>query len=158
MADNSLSVIKAVRDYLNKMLVEVPGMKALLMDEETVRVLSHEFEMFELACFATCFAFSSSSYSRLQMNIVSMVFSQSEATTKEVFLFRSIVPRKGTLTDEKGNLLDEELDESQQLKAVSHLKAVCFLRPTAENITLLERHLEKPRFASYHLCSSHSSF
>jgi vacuolar protein sorting-associated protein 45 len=89
-----------------------------------------------------------------QMNVVSMVFSQSEATTKEVFLFRSIVPRKGTLTDERGKLLDEELDEADQLKAVSHLKAVCLLRPTAENITLLERHLEKPRFASYHICAS----
>jgi hypothetical protein len=33
-----MSVINATRDYLNKMLTEVYGMKALLMDDETVRV------------------------------------------------------------------------------------------------------------------------
>ena len=32
-----MSVINATRDYLNKMLTEVHGMKALLMDDETVR-------------------------------------------------------------------------------------------------------------------------
>ena len=33
-----MNCITAVREYLNKMLSEVPGMKALLMDRETVRV------------------------------------------------------------------------------------------------------------------------
>lgn len=32
-----MSVITAVREYINKMLSEVLGMKALLMDDETVR-------------------------------------------------------------------------------------------------------------------------
>ena len=32
-----MSVITAVREYINKMLSEVLGMKALLMDADTVR-------------------------------------------------------------------------------------------------------------------------
>lgn len=40
------------------------------------------------------------------------------------------------------------------LKAVGHLKAVCLLRPTADNIALLIKQLKEPRFASYHLCAS----
>ncbi len=32
-----MSVITAVREYINKMLSEVAGMKALLLDAETVR-------------------------------------------------------------------------------------------------------------------------
>ena len=32
-----MSVITSVREYINKMLSEVPGMKALLLDRETVR-------------------------------------------------------------------------------------------------------------------------
>ncbi|GLJ21482.1 hypothetical protein SUGI_0396700 [Cryptomeria japonica] len=34
---------------------------------------------------------------------------------------------------------------------MTHLKAVCFLRPTTENIQHLKRHLNFPRFGEYHL-------
>ena len=37
------------------------------------------------------------------------------------------------------------------LKSVGHLKAVCLLRPTAENVALVIRHLREPCFASFHL-------
>jgi len=33
---------------------------------------------------------------------------------------------------------------------MSHLKAVCFLRPTDENVTHLVQELQKPRFSEYH--------
>jgi hypothetical protein len=39
------------------------------------------------------------------------------------------------------------------LKSVGHLKAVCLLRPTADNVALLIKQLKEPRFASYHLCA-----
>lgn len=32
------------------------------------------------------------------------------------------------------------------------LQAVCFIRPTRENVTLLKRELRQPRYQSYHLC------
>jgi len=33
----------------------------------------------------------------------------------------------------------------------SHVKAVCFLRPSGENIALLRRHLRNPQFGEYHI-------
>ena len=32
-------------------------------------------------------------------------------------------------------------------------QAVCFLRPTGENIAVLRRHLHKPKFGEYHVCA-----
>jgi vacuolar protein sorting-associated protein 45 len=60
-----------------------------------------------------------------------MVYSQSESNAKEVFLFQGI-----------------EVDKKSE---ISHLKAVCFLRPTAANISALLAHLRAPRFAEYHI-------
>lgn len=36
--------------------------------------------------------------------------------------------------------------------APARLQAVCFLRPTRENVTMLKRELRQPRFQSYHFC------
>ncbi|CAN1234859.1 Vacuolar protein sorting-associated protein 45 homolog [Linum perenne] len=36
-------------------------------------------------------------------------------------------------------------------ESMTHLKAVCFLRPTSENIQYLRRQLASPRFGEYHL-------
>lgn len=36
-------------------------------------------------------------------------------------------------------------------ESVAHVKAVCLLRPTAENIKALKQHLQEPRFLEYHL-------
>ena len=33
------------------------------------------------------------------------------------------------------------------------MQAVCFLRPTKDNITRLRRELRDPHFAEYHLCT-----
>ena len=35
--------------------------------------------------------------------------------------------------------------------SVAHVKAVCLLRPTPENIRALKQHLAEPRFLEYHL-------
>lgn len=93
-------LIAAVRDYVNRMLRDISGMKVLILDTNTV-------------------------------SIISVVFSQSELLQKEVFLVETV--------------------ESTSKEMMKHLKAVCFLRPTGENIQHLKRHLSSPRFGEYHL-------
>eukprot|EP00775_Hariotina_reticulata_P002080 gene2080-2399_t len=44
----------------------------------------------------------------------------------------------------------ERLDSPDSTEHLE-LKAVCFLRPTRENVTLLKRELRQPRYQSYHL-------
>ncbi|ELR14005.1 vacuolar protein sortingassociated protein 45, putative [Acanthamoeba castellanii str. Neff] len=63
--------------------------------------------------------------------IVSLVYSQSQILQKEVYLFERI--------DAEGREL------------MAHLKAICFLRPTAENVQALCRELRKPKYGEYHL-------
>ncbi len=67
-----------------------------------------------------------------QTGIVSLVYSQSQILQKEVYLFEKI--------DTEGREL------------MAHLKAICFLRPTAENIRLLCDELRRPKYGEYHLC------
>ncbi|KAI5073398.1 hypothetical protein GOP47_0011411 [Adiantum capillus-veneris] len=66
-----------------------------------------------------------------QVSIISVVFSQSELLQKEVFLVETI--------------------ESAAKESMTHLKAVCFLRPTSENIQHMKRVINNPRFGEYHL-------
>lgn len=63
--------------------------------------------------------------------IVSMVYTQSQILQKEVFLFEKI--------------------DAQKREVMGHLKAVCFLRPTVENIHLLKDELREPKYGEYHL-------
>jgi len=63
--------------------------------------------------------------------IVSLVYSQSQMLQKEVYLFERI--------DAEGREL------------MAHLKAICFLRPTEENVKLLCRELTKPKYGEYHI-------
>jgi hypothetical protein len=70
----------------------------------------------------------------MQVSIVSVVYSQSELLQKEVFLVE---------------LVDSISKSSEPM---SHLKAIYFLRPTAENIQYMRRQLASPRFGEYHLC------
>jgi len=93
-------LVGAVRDYLNRMLTDIPGMKVLILDAQTV-------------------------------GIISVAMSQSELLQKEVFLVEKV--------------------DAQSKDAMGHLKAVTFLRPTAENIQHLKRHLTNPKFGEYHL-------
>ncbi|CAF0758458.1 unnamed protein product [Rotaria sp. Silwood1] len=64
-------------------------------------------------------------------SIVSMVYAQSEILQKEVFLF-------------------ERIDTIGQ-KSFKHLSAICFLRPTEENIEALVRELHEPKYGSYYI-------
>ncbi|CAJ2667580.1 vacuolar sorting-associated protein 45 [Trifolium pratense] len=92
----------SARDYINRILQDISGMKVLILDSQTV-------------------------------SIVSVVYSQSELLQKEVFLVE---------------LVDSISKSSEPM---SHLKAIYFLRPTAENIQYMRRQLASPRFGEYHL-------
>lgn len=71
---------------------------------------------------------------RLQVSVVSVVYSQSELLQKEVFLVEMV----------------DSISMSKE--PMSHLKAVYFLRPTSDNIRHMRHQLAKPRFGEYHLC------
>lgn len=95
-----MNVIKALRDYIIRVVRITQGMKVLVLDSETT-------------------------------GIVSMVYSQSEVLQEEVYLF-------------------ERLDTPNR-ETMAHLKALCFLRPTAENINLLKKELRKPKYGEYYI-------
>ncbi|XP_044095084.1 vacuolar protein sorting-associated protein 45 isoform X3 [Lutra lutra] len=61
--------------------------------------------------------------------IVSMVYTQSEILQKEVYLFERI--------------------DSQNREVMKHLKAICFLRPTKENVGYLIQELRRPKYSIY---------
>mmetsp|Transcript_16400 Transcript_16400/g.55827 ORF Transcript_16400/g.55827 Transcript_16400/m.55827 type:complete len:570 (+) Transcript_16400:155-1864(+) len=97
----SLELPPYVRAYLQRAIQEVgQGMKALVVDAETV-------------------------------SIVSAVMTQTEILQKEVYLVERL--------------------ESPVPEQMMHLKALCFVRPTQDNVSLLRRQLRSPRYGEYHL-------
>lgn len=71
--------------------------------------------------------------------IVSAVYSQTEILSNEVYL----VARLDDTTK-------QQQQQQQQRGKSSHLKAVCFVRPTEASVGMLVRELKEPRFAEYH--------
>jgi len=63
--------------------------------------------------------------------IVSMVFTQTQVLQHEVFMTDTI--------------------ERQRSEKMPHLKAVYFVRPTADNVRRIQAELREPRFGEYHL-------
>ncbi|GCC40962.1 hypothetical protein chiPu_0024583 [Chiloscyllium punctatum] len=64
-----------------------------------------------------------------QTSIISMVYTQSEILQKEVYLFERI--------------------ESTNRETMKHLKAICFLRPTKENVEFLIQELRRPKYGLF---------
>ncbi|GJP38428.1 hypothetical protein CLOM_g22867 [Closterium sp. NIES-68] len=112
-------LIAAVRDYVNKMLNDVSGPKVLILDAET-------------------------------LPIVSLVLTQSEVLHRDVVLVEKVDSKGG---GSGGSSSGGGRGESggSGAEPMPHLKAVCFLRPTGENVNHLKRHLRNPRFGEYHL-------
>ncbi len=126
-----------VRYYIEKMLKEVTGMKAMLLDAETTR-------------------------------IVSTVYSQSEILEQEVYLVEKLDSDPGEqLLHLKVRTMIRQLQKRDGISLItdcikqadplcmtqcSHLQAVCFLRPTRENVARLRKELRSPRYGEYHLC------
>lgn len=61
-----------------------------------------------------------------------MVYAQSEILQKEVYLFERI--------------------DSASRETMKHLKCICFVRPTRENIELLSKDLHTPKYGLYYIC------
>lgn len=68
--------------------------------------------------------------------MISLICSQSQILQKDVYLIEKI--------------------ESQQREKMSHLKAIYFLRPTVNNMALLQSELADPRFGEYYIFTSNS--
>lgn len=62
-------------------------------------------------------------------SIVSVVYTQSEILQKEVYLFERI--------------------DSQNRDSMKHLKAICYLRPTKDNVEHLIQELRRPKYSVY---------
>mmetsp|Transcript_27819 Transcript_27819/g.61266 ORF Transcript_27819/g.61266 Transcript_27819/m.61266 type:complete len:597 (+) Transcript_27819:157-1947(+) len=77
--------------------------------------------------------------------IVSAVYSQTEILSNDVYLV-------SRLDDTKQQLQQQQQQQQQQQSSgkSSHLKAVCFVRPTETSVGLLVRELKEPRFSEYH--------
>lgn len=122
-------LILLVRDYIDRMLHDILGMKVLVLDPQTVSATPPPKT---LASAPTRFR---PDQIRAQVGMLSVVYSQSDLLKKEVFLV-------------------ETMDNaSSSRESMAHLKAVYFLRPSADNVQKLRRHLAMPRFAEYHLCA-----
>ncbi|KAF8819828.1 Sec1 family protein [Cardiosporidium cionae] len=63
--------------------------------------------------------------------IISLVYSQSQILEKEVFLVERI--------------------DSASREPIRHLKAICFIRPTAQNLLKVSQELKQPLYSQYHL-------
>lgn len=67
------------------------------------------------------------------VGIISMVFSQSDILSHEVFLVERI---------------DAASSEHERMR---HLNAICFLRPTNQNFLALSKELKSPKYNEYHI-------
>eukprot|EP00850_Spirogloea_muscicola_P012538 SM000081S22672 [mRNA] locus=s81:444749:449655:- [translate_table: standard] len=146
-------LVAAVREYVSRMLAEVPGMKVLLVDDDTVRRNGDPLARATVAARQAaaiiplahcmdgrrCLSHRAHCHRRPppfippQLGIVSLALSQSDILHKEVFLVEPVG------------------DAAASREPQRHLRAVAFLRPSPENVDHLRRHLRRPRFGEYHL-------
>lgn len=118
--------VNAIRTYIDRIVDgdgKCRGMKVLLLDAATTQ-------------------------------IVSCVCSQTEILSNEVYLVSRLDDQSNpNLHTPNGGGITANGQSSVSPKAQhpSHLKAVCFLRPTEVNVGLLVRELARPRFSEYHI-------
>lgn len=101
----TLDLPLVIHEYVRKMLRDASvGMKAFLLDEFT-------------------------------MNVVSAAFTQTELLQMEVFLVEKL--------------------RTFPAKKMQHLKALCFVRPIEENITIIIDYMKRQTFGGYYIFFSH---
>ena len=96
----SMDLRRATRHYVDAIVAQVPGMKILLMDAETI-------------------------------GIVSMTYTQSELLERDIFLFMRL--------------------DTKHRETMMHLRAIVFVRPTPENLELLQGELKEHKYSEYYL-------
>ena len=120
-----MDAVDAIRTYVDRIVTgdgKCRGMKVLLLDASTTQT-------------------------------VSCVYSQTEILGREVYLVSRLDdssqnPNLGEHINANGSVSNlNDLTMSMP----SHLKAVCYLRPTDINAGLLVRELASPRFSEYHI-------
>jgi len=128
---NQLNGIESIRQYIDRLITgdgRCQGMKVLLLDASTTQILS-------------------------------CVSSQSEILSREVYLVSRLDDTTSSNTNKNGgslmssdiNSLELTEENNPDNNQVSHMKAVCYLRPTQINIGLLVKELASPRFSEYHI-------
>jgi hypothetical protein len=135
-----MDVLKAVQNYIDKIVTKVSGMKVLLLDSETVgyrglRCLSGgtytvdarpPFSMFCVLRLANI------DVTNLQTPIISNVITQSALLSHETYLIDRI--------------------DNRNRDRMRHLKCICFLRPTQQIIQTIVEELREPCYKEYYLC------
>lgn len=120
-----MDAVDSIRTYVDRIVTgdgKCRGMKVLLLDASTTQT-------------------------------VSCVYSQTEILSREVYLVSRLDdssqnPNLGEHVNANGSVSNlNDLTMSMP----SHLKAVCYLRPTDINAGLLVRELASPRFSEYHI-------
>ena len=120
-----MDAVEAIRTYVDRIVTgdgKCRGMKVLLLDASTTQT-------------------------------VSCVYSQTEILSREVYLVSRLDdssqnPNLGEHINANGSV--STLNDLT-MSMPSHLKAVCYLRPTDINAGLLVRELASPRFSEYHI-------
>ena len=125
MDDDALDGIAAIRHYIDRIVTgdgKCQGMKVLLLDAATTQ-------------------------------IVSCVYSQTEILSNEVYLVARLDDQHHhAATAAIASSSSSPMTSSSSIsKKQSHLKAVCFVRPTDISVGLLVRELAQPRFSEYHI-------
>jgi hypothetical protein len=85
----------------------------------------------------------------LQTPIVSLVTTQSELLSHEVYLTDRI-DKSARLTR---LLRRKELTSSTSREALNHLSCIAFLAPTHESVEWIKQELANPRYGGYWLCT-----
>jgi len=117
----SLDLLKTGEDYVEKLIKDIPGMKVMILDQETTSIVS------------LCYSFTQS----LDKNIY--LVDQIRNTAKKS------VPQTGV---RDGITPDPAAEQSDKMV---HLVAVYIVRPTEENIRLIMSELEDPKYGGYYL-------
>jgi len=132
-----MDVRKATRDYITKMVSDVPGMKVFLLDNETVRCWSPSMAQDPSAAGANRrssyqFGLAVRAVAAPQTVTVSLVYSQTEILSKEVLLIEKL---------------------GQPSTRMKHMNAIVFVRPTLENVRMLMDELRDPKYNEYYICT-----
>lgn len=133
-----MDVRKATRDYITKMVSDVPGMKVFLLDNETVRRWSPSpcagprTARALTAGPATARGLAARAVAAPQTVTVSLVYSQTEILSKEVLLIEKL---------------------GQPSTRMKHMNAIVFVRPTLENVRMLMDELRDPKYNDYYICA-----
>jgi hypothetical protein len=159
-ATSKVDCIRAIRTYVDRMIkpkdkaAEVLGMKALLLDRETVRDCAHAACLFVLVICHCAFLAAA------QKAIIGMVYSMHEILDKEGEAgcgkaCARLIPCCNRCLRAVAVFLVESIDSDHS--DMLHLKAIVFVRPSKDNLARLRHELREPKFAEYHLCALRAS-